>query len=254
MHYFKRNIGDYHKKAGRLTMLQHGAYTLLMDACYDRERFPTLDEAIDWCWASTEDEVNAVKFVLGKFFELVDGRYRQARIQEEIDDFHRKSETNRRIALEREAKRTSAKRDVQKNARNVVDPSPDVNEPPPNQEPRTNNQEPEDIEEAGASSGGKPARFDPLALELPEAIPRQSWHDWIAYRRKRKLSTTEQTARAQLAKLAEWAAAGHRAAEVIEHSITNGWQGLFEPKAAARRVPARENFAAIDYGNGIQDL
>jgi len=51
MHYFKRNIGDYHKKAGRLSMLEHGAYTLLMDACYDRERFPTMDEAIDWCWA-----------------------------------------------------------------------------------------------------------------------------------------------------------------------------------------------------------
>jgi len=29
MHYFKRNIGDYHKKAGRLSMLEHGAYTLL---------------------------------------------------------------------------------------------------------------------------------------------------------------------------------------------------------------------------------
>ena len=43
MHYFKRNIGDYHKKAGRLSMLEHGAYTLLIDSCYDRERFPTMD-------------------------------------------------------------------------------------------------------------------------------------------------------------------------------------------------------------------
>ena len=39
MHYFKFNIGDYHKKAGRLSMLQHGAYTLLIHACYDREKF-----------------------------------------------------------------------------------------------------------------------------------------------------------------------------------------------------------------------
>ena len=37
MHYYKRNIGDYHKKAGRLSMIEHGAYTLLIDACYDRE-------------------------------------------------------------------------------------------------------------------------------------------------------------------------------------------------------------------------
>ena len=137
MHYFKRNIGDYHKKAGRLTMLQHGAYTLLMDACYDRERFPTLEDAIDWCWASSDDEIIAVKFVLSKFFDLVDGRYTQQRIQDEIDDFHGKSETNRRIALEREEKRRSR-------ARSVLEPSPEKHEAPPNQEPITNNHKPEE--------------------------------------------------------------------------------------------------------------
>lgn len=142
MHYFKRNIGDYHKKAGRLTMLQHGAYTLLMDACYDRERFPTLEDAIDWCWASSEDEIAAVKFVLGKFFDLVDGRYQQTRIQEEIDDFHGKSETNRRIALEREEKRRNRPRNVAQAARTVLEPSPELYEAPPNQEPLTTNQEP----------------------------------------------------------------------------------------------------------------
>lgn len=142
MHYFKRNIGDYHKKAGRLTMLQHGAYTLLMDACYDRERFPTLADAIDWCWAASDDEIAAVQFVLGKFFDLVDGQYQQTRIQEEIDDFHGKSETNRRIALEREEKRRNGARNVSKKARTVHAPSPEDHEPPPNQEPLTINQEP----------------------------------------------------------------------------------------------------------------
>jgi uncharacterized protein YdaU (DUF1376 family) len=49
MHYYKRNLGDYAKKAGRLTMLQHGAYTLpLIDSCYDRESSSTLEQAIDW--------------------------------------------------------------------------------------------------------------------------------------------------------------------------------------------------------------
>ena len=70
MHYYKRNIGDYAKKAARLTMLQHGAYTLLIDSCYDREVFPTLEQALEWTWASTEAEVDAVKFVLNRFFSL----------------------------------------------------------------------------------------------------------------------------------------------------------------------------------------
>lgn len=107
MHYFKRNIGDYHKKAGRLTMLEHGAYTLLLDACYDRERFPTRDEAIDWCWARNQDETDAVDLVLRKFFDLVDGRYVQARIQEEIAAYQATALKNKEIAEKREeAKRT----------------------------------------------------------------------------------------------------------------------------------------------------
>lgn len=88
MHYFKRNIGDYHKKAGRLTMLQHGAYTLLMDACYDRERFPTLEDAIDWCWASSDEEIAAVKFVLGKFFVLENVRYGNPSIAADVAAWH----------------------------------------------------------------------------------------------------------------------------------------------------------------------
>ncbi|MFW8567047.1 YdaU family protein [Orrella sp. 11846] len=141
MHYYKRNIGDYAKKAGRLTMLQHGAYTLLMDSCYDREQFPTLEEAIEWTWASTKEEIEAVEFVLTRFFDLVDGVYVQKRIEEEIEAYQKRSETNSRIAKEREAKRKekSTKRDSNSTKR-----AHDVNDPTTNrhltinQEPRTN--------------------------------------------------------------------------------------------------------------------
>ena len=138
MHYFKRNIGDYHKKAGRLSILEHGAYTLLLDACYDRERFPTMEEAIDWCWARSAEEIAAVTFVLSKFFDLVDGKYVQARIRDEIASYHSMALKNKEIAEKREeAKRT-------KRASNSTNRAPVVYEPAPNQEPLTNNQEPED--------------------------------------------------------------------------------------------------------------
>lgn len=84
MHHYRKNIGDYHKKAGRLSILQHGVYNLIIDACYDRERFPSREEAIDWCWASTPEEINAVDFVLAKFFVFRDSVYVQTRIEEEI--------------------------------------------------------------------------------------------------------------------------------------------------------------------------
>jgi uncharacterized protein YdaU (DUF1376 family) len=133
MHYYKRNLGDYAKKTGRLTMLQHGAYTLLIDSCYDREVFPTLEQAIEWTWASTEAEVDAVKFVLGRFFTLdKEGQYVQDRILEELLNYHKNADINKRIAEEREAKR----REKSTKREQVVD------EAPPNQEPITTNQEP----------------------------------------------------------------------------------------------------------------
>ena len=139
MHYYKRNLGDYAQKAGRLSMLQHGSYTLLLDACYDREQFPTLEEAIEWTWASTTEEVEAVKFVLSKFFKLENGVYVQKRIEEEIKEYQSKAEQNRQIAIARETKR---KQNSTKRVEDSTNGEQVVNESPPNQEPLTNNHKP----------------------------------------------------------------------------------------------------------------
>jgi len=178
MHYYKKNIGDYAKKTGRLSMLQHGAYTLLIDACYDRERFPTLAEAIDWTWAFSKDEIEAVEFVLRRFFDLEDGVYVQSHIREEIGDYHAKSTTNKRIADDRESKR---KANAATCERNVHASLPSVNEAPPNQEPITNNQEPS-IKEANASLSGTTFPTCPYkkliqlwAKHLPHLTQPRSW-------------------------------------------------------------------------------
>lgn len=137
MHYFKRNIGDYHKKAGRLSMLEHGAYTLLMDACYDRERFPTMEQALDWCWARSDGEIAAVKFVLEKFFILDGEQYMQQRVADEISAYHEKSSKNKQIALDREASRRALRERIEHET--CTDHHLTIN-----QEPLTINQEPED--------------------------------------------------------------------------------------------------------------
>jgi uncharacterized protein YdaU (DUF1376 family) len=133
MHYYKRNLGDYAKKAGRLTMIQHGAYNLLIDACYDREEFPTLEQAIEWTWSITDEEIEAVKFVLNRFFKVdKEGQYIQDRILQELLEYHEKADKNKQIAVEREAKR-------KQNSTNRAQP---VDESSPNHKPITNNQEP----------------------------------------------------------------------------------------------------------------
>lgn len=84
MNYYKRHIGDYAKKAGHLSLLEHGVYTLLLDAYYDREQAPTRDEAVRVSRCRTPEELAALDAVLNDFFTLEDGRYRQARVEEEF--------------------------------------------------------------------------------------------------------------------------------------------------------------------------
>jgi uncharacterized protein YdaU (DUF1376 family) len=179
MHYYKRNLGDYAKKAGRLTMLQHGAYTLLIDSCYDREIFPTLEQALEWTWASTEAEVEAVKFVLSRFFELdKEGCYVQDRILQELLHYHKNADTNKRIADERESKRreNSTKR-VQV-----------VNEATPNHKPLTINQEPIEKKTLGkrlASDFSFPKEWEDFCQQTrPELSPVKTFDQfkdyWIA--------------------------------------------------------------------------
>ena len=175
MHYYKRNLGDYAKKTGRLTMLQHGAYTLLIDSCYDRETFPTLEQAIEWTWASNEAEIDAVKFVLSRFFTLdKDGCYVQDRILQELLHYHANADTNKRIAIEREAKRKN------KSTNRVQD----VNEAPPNHKPLTINQEP-------LTNNHKPKREKATVVACPPDVGLPEWKDWLSLRKAKNAPVTE---------------------------------------------------------------
>ncbi|HIF9075751.1 TPA: YdaU family protein [Photobacterium damselae] len=173
MHYYKRHIGDYNNKAARLTMLQHGAYNLLIDACYDREAFPTLEEAYDWLWASSEEEREAIRFVLGKFFVLEGKVYTQKRIQKEVGLYQERSLTNKKIALERETKRKEklTKRLKDRNGCNTGRDTP-VHGLSPNQEPLTINHKPlnKDLgsSEINPKKNSYPDEFEWLWANKPE--------------------------------------------------------------------------------------
>ena len=184
-------------------MLQHGAYTLLIDACYDRERFPTIEEAIDWTWAETEQEQEAVKVVLRKFFTLVDGQYVQDRITEELAAYREISETNKRIALERE----EAKR-----ARSVPKREQDVNEPAPNHKPLTNNHKPLTNKTVAKS-----------AIAQPEGVTPQTWDDWLSLRKAKKAVVTTTVINGAMAEAEK---AGLSLEEFLKVWCTRGSQGL----------------------------
>jgi len=200
MHYYKRNLGDYAKKAGRLTMLQHGAYTLLIDSCYDRELFPTLEQALEWTWASTEAEVEAVKFVLSRFFVLdKDGCYVQDRILAELLHYQKNADTNKRIADEREAKR----RENRTKRVQVVD------EATPNQEPLTTNH--------------KPVKNIATVVAPPEGVSDSVWQEFVSHRKSKKARVTQLVIDGiqKEASIAGWSLE-----DALKETIVRNWQSF----------------------------
>lgn len=84
MNYYERHLGDYARDTAHLSMLEHGAYTLLMDRYYATEQGVPTDQAHRVARARSREEKAAVDTVLAEFFTLVDGVWMQGRIEGEI--------------------------------------------------------------------------------------------------------------------------------------------------------------------------
>ncbi|EPK4134920.1 replication protein [Klebsiella pneumoniae] len=95
--------------------------------------------------------------------------------------------------------------------------------------------------------------FDASAVKLPDWLSAEIWSSWVAYRRDlKKPIKSQQTVTQAINLLDRCRLNGYSPEEIINQSIANGWQGLFEPKGAKQpsRAPSRvsENFAGKDYG------
>jgi uncharacterized protein YdaU (DUF1376 family) len=96
LHHYPHHIGDYSKDTPGLTMMEHGAYRLLMDAYYASERAIPEDEPYAIAKASNALERKAVDKVLRKYFTLEDGHYHQKRIDLELAHYQEKADLNRK--------------------------------------------------------------------------------------------------------------------------------------------------------------
>ena len=95
--------------------------------------------------------------------------------------------------------------------------------------------------------------FDASAVQLPDWLSAEIWSSWVAYRRDlKKPIKFQQTVTQAINLLDRCRLNGYSPDEIINQSIANGWQGLFEPKVAKaqRRQESRvtERFADKDYG------
>ncbi|WLP18226.1 replication protein [Klebsiella michiganensis] len=78
--------------------------------------------------------------------------------------------------------------------------------------------------------------FDAASVQLPDWLSAVTWSSWVEYRRDLKKPIKSQHTVAQAINLLDRCRLnGYAPEEIINRSIANGWQGLFEPDGQAKR-------------------
>jgi uncharacterized protein YdaU (DUF1376 family) len=84
VNFYKHHIGDYAKKTGALTLLQHGAYFLLMQAYYGTEKPLPPQDLYKICRANTKKERECVDGIVQRFWQRTETGWVNSRCDEEI--------------------------------------------------------------------------------------------------------------------------------------------------------------------------
>lgn len=264
MNYYPFHVGDYMTHTAHLSPLEDLAYRRLLDLYYISETCLPPDAAACARKIRMRDSLAEVQQVLSEFFTETPEGWRSQRCDEEIQAMRIKQEKARASAAAsvaaRAKKRTEPAKDEPPLSEGSATFEEPLNERSTNVE-RTLNERSTTVElptptptpmctsndvlnpptplEGDAPRKAQRRVWNPKAIELPASICPQAWGQWIDYRRSRGLTVNEKTVKAQITKLDEWAALGQAPAAVIERSITNGWQGLFElpaPNNATRSM------------------
>lgn len=161
MNFYKRFPADYAKKTARLTLAQHGAYTLLLDELYTSEAgLPNdLDALYRICRAMKRDEQEAVRTVVERFFPVAeDGLRHNERATEELEA----------AAPALEAARANGKKGGRPKKETQQKPSgfPEHNPDETQDEPRTKAPQSPDTSPSLRSGEGRASRL-PRPFSLP---------------------------------------------------------------------------------------
>lgn len=216
MHYYPHHIGDFIKDTSRLSDSQCMAYLRLIWMYYESES-PLPDDPKMLAFKVGSDE-QTIAMLLQCYFYANALHWHHKRIDAVLEEYKNKSK-----------KASDSAKARWNNAKGMQSHSDG------NAKPITKNQKPKEKKESDTQD--KPARFDPMVMDLPESVKPSAWESWIEYRRSRNLTCKEITMQAQLKNLDAWWNNGHDPNSIIQASISNGWQGLFEPKGA---IPASQ--------------
>lgn len=94
-----------------------------------------------------------------------------------------------------------------------------------------------------------PSKAPPIALPFASEAFRAAWEKWAQHRAEKRAKLTPTTIRAQLKKLETMGE--ERALAALEHSTTQGYQGIFEPNGGSNGQQGRASGPGVGQGSRI---
>ena len=214
--YLALYTGDYLRDTRHLTPLRHGVYLLLLMHCWDSRGPVPLDEqecaGIANCRSA--DEIDALRYVLSKYFVRMDDGYYNSRMQAEIEKAQSISAARSHAGFK--GYQARVKQLPSKSQALVSNTTTTTTIPPP--------------QPLGHSRSKVKNKAQAPFFELPEWIPKEHWDAWIEARTKARKPITDYAKRLAVRKLENFRERGHPPAQVLMRSAMNGWADLFEPK------------------------
>lgn len=220
MNYYERHLGDYAKDTAHLTMLEHGAYTLLLDRYYATETPIPADQAHRLARARTKEEREAVDAVLAEFFLQTEAGWVNRRADEEIEKAQVRIETakvNGKRGGRPRKNPSGSENETQKEPAGFSLGSENKTQPEPSekltkhQTPDTNNQKKK-----------RPASAE-LALLLEQGIEEPLARDFLAVRKAKKAVLTRTALEGILTQVEK---AGVTLETALRTCCERGWAGF----------------------------
>lgn len=154
MNHYPKHLGDYAKDTAHLSMLEHGAFNLLIDWYYASEQPISADKAYRVAKAVTKAERSAVDSVLAEFFTKDGDRWANKRCDEEIAKYREKS---RKASASAGARWSGCERNANASSNGMRTHMRTHSEGNASQEPIANNQEPNPQANAVPPDRGEPS-------------------------------------------------------------------------------------------------
>jgi len=234
LHYYQFNIGDYTSHTRGLSLLEDLAYRRLIDECYLSER------PLNGCLTDVArvigfaEHVDAVEYVLQRFFTETDEGWLHERIESDIKRFHDKQEKAAKAGKASAASRSKSKKKTNRltNAEQTLnDRSTDDQRPSTNQEPITNNQLSKGVR--------KRTPFHAKKIDLPSTVNPEAWVAWCEYRANKRKPISEDAAGKLVKKFSEYSLDDQQ--RITDHSIEQDYQGWYPPKELSHETHQRSS-------------